>query len=398
MIYDFCVIGGGIVGLATALRLLECRPGASLVLVEKETDVATHQTGHNSGVVHAGVYYAPGSLKARLCTAGAEATKAFAARHGIPLEVCGKLIVATSPLELERMAALETRARQNGLEIHRLSAAELRAAEPGVAGVGALLVPATGIVDYRRISRTMAAEITRLGGEVRLGETVRAIAEGGDAVSIRTDRGGITARRMLACAGLQSDRIAAMAGLRIDHRIVPFRGEYYALDERLNGAVRHLIYPVPDPDMPFLGIHLTRMIDGRTTVGPNAALGLAREGYGRFSLDLRDIASMAGFPGLWRNLFSNLRHAGGELTNSLFRRAYLRQCRKYYPDLRLSDLKPYPAGIRAQAIMRNGAMVDDFLFLSSERMLHVCNAPSPAATSAMPIAETIVARLLEHGA
>jgi len=398
MIHDFCVIGGGIVGLATAMRLLQRRPGSSLVLIEKEDAVARHQTGHNSGVVHAGVYYAPGSLKAKLCVEGARATKDFAAEHGIALVECGKLIVATTADEVERMGRLHQRALQNGLDIHRLSQAELRAAEPGVAGLGALLVPATAITDYPAISRTMAGQITRAGGSIRLGETVTAIAEDGNGVEVRTDLGAVRARQLVVCAGLQSDRLAQMAGLRIDHRIVPFRGEYYALDPRLNGAVSHLIYPVPNPEVPFLGIHLTRMIDGRTTVGPNAALGFAREGYARFSLNLRDAASMLAFPGFWRTIGRNLRHAGGELRNSILRDYYLRECRKYYPDLRRSDLLPYPAGIRAQAVLRDGRLVEDFLFLATGRTLHVCNAPSPAATSAMPIAAMIVARLLGEAA
>jgi L-2-hydroxyglutarate oxidase len=394
MIHDFCVIGGGIVGLATALRLLEQRPGASLVLIEKEPAVATHQTGHNSGVIHAGVYYAPGSLKARLCTAGARATRDFAAQHGIPFDQCGKLIVATSPPEETRMAALHDRARQNGLEIHRLTAAELHSAEPGIAGTGALLVPSTAIIDYRLVSRKMAGEIARLGGEIRLTEQVTAITETIDAVEIRTRRDAVRARRLVVCGGLQSDRLARMAGLKIEHSIIPFRGEYYTLDARLDGAVKHLIYPVPNPEVPFLGIHLTKMIDGSTTVGPNATLGFAREGYPRLSINLRDVAAMVAFPGFWRTMRANLRHAGGEIRNSLFRSAYLRECRKYYPALQLSDLKPRPAGIRAQAVMRDGRMVEDFLFLSTDRMLHVCNAPSPAATSALPIASMIVTRLL----
>jgi L-2-hydroxyglutarate oxidase len=240
----------------------------------------------------------------------------------------------------------------------------------------------------------MADEILRLGGEIRLGERVTAIREGMDSVSVRTDKAEVTAKKLVVCAGLQSDRLAVMAGLKIDHRIVPFRGEYYVLDQRLNDAVKHLIYPVPDPDMPFLGIHLTRMIDRRTTVGPNATLGLSREGYPRLSMNLRDMGSMAAFPGFWRTMLSNLPYAGGELKNSLSRRVYLKQCQKYFPDLQLDDLQPYPAGIRAQAVMRDGSMVHDFLFLSTERMLHVCNAPSPAATSAMPIANDIVDRLL----
>lgn len=398
MIYDFCVVGGGIVGLASAMKLLERRPGASLVLIEKEDGLGRHQTGHNSGVIHSGIYYAPGSLKAELCKRGAEATKAFAFEHGIPFEVCGKHIVATGERELKRLDALFERAGQNGIEAERIDTAELRRREPNVTGIGAIFTPSTGIVDYPAMCRAMADAIRAAGGEIVLGGEVTAIAEAGERVTVRVGERSIDARRLLACAGLQSDRIARLAGMRVDHRIVPFRGEYFSLPARLNEVVRTLIYPVPDPDLPFLGIHLTRMIDGSVTVGPNAVLGFAREGYERLSVDMRDTADWTLFPGLWKTLGRNWRSAAVELRNSLWRGGYLAECRKYCPSLTLADLRPHPAGIRAQAVMRDGSLAHDFLFVGNERQLHVCNAPSPAATSALPIGEMIAGRLLGEAA
>jgi len=393
MAYDFCVIGGGIVGLATARELLLRHPGASLLLLEKEAGVARHQTGHNSGVIHAGVYYAPGSLKARLCRAGADATRDFCRRHAIPFADCGKLIVATDRTELGRLEALRARAAENGMAVTPLTAKALREAEPAVAGVGALHVHATGIVDYRLICRAMAEDLAAAGGEIRLGAAVTGIEEGDAGVRIRTADGTVTAGRLVACAGLQSDRLARVAGLATDFQIVPFRGEYYVLPPEKWGIVRHLIYPVPDPTLPFLGIHLTRMADGSVTVGPNAVLGFAREGYGRLSLDLADLREMAAFPGLWRTLRQHLASGAKEFRNSVWRAGYLAECRRYCPELTLSDLRPYPAGIRAQAVRRSGELVHDFLFLKSPRSLHVCNAPSPAATSAIPIAAMIAEHL-----
>ncbi|KQT87148.1 L-2-hydroxyglutarate oxidase [Aurantimonas sp. Leaf443] len=393
MIHDHCVVGGGIVGLATALRLLEARPGSGVVLLEKEDRLGAHQTGHNSGVIHAGLYYPPGSLKAELCRKGAEATKAFCAEHAIPFETCGKLVVATTPREVARMDALLERSRANGVAVRRIDGDELLRIEPNVTGLAALLVPSTGIVDYAAVCRAMGAQIARLGGEIRLRTRVTAIAETAGAVEVATEGGSLRARRLVACAGLQSDRLAALAGLAVDHRIVPFRGEYYRLAPRHDAVVRHLIYPVPDPDLPFLGIHLTRMIDGSVTVGPNAVVGLAREGYARLSVNLRDAAEIAAFPGFWRTLARYPGSAASELRNSLSKRAYLEACRKYCPALELSDLLPHPAGIRAQAVRRDGTLVHDFVFAQTERMLHVCNAPSPAATSALPIADAILARL-----
>ncbi|MCX5513298.1 L-2-hydroxyglutarate oxidase [Kaistia algarum] len=392
--YDYIVIGGGIVGLATLRALQRRRPQDRFLLLEKEVEVGSHQTGHNSGVIHAGIYYAPGSLKARLCREGAEATKAFCQTHGIPYDECGKLLVATSEQELARMGDLAVRAETNGIAIERISAGELAEREPNIAGRGALLAGSTAIVDYRRICRALAAEAEAKGATIALGRAALAIRETVDGIEVDTAEGSLKSRKLVACAGLQSDRIARMAGLETAHRIIPFRGEYYVLPEAKNDIVRHLIYPIPDPDLPFLGIHLTRMIDGRVTVGPNAVLGLAREGYAKSAVNWRDIADMVAFPGFWRVLGSNWRSGLTEMRNSLLRSGYLEQCRKYCPSLRVDDLKPYPAGIRAQAVLADGSLVHDFLFGGTDRMLHVLNAPSPAATSALPIGEMIADRIL----
>ncbi|KTC22835.1 hydroxyglutarate oxidase [Pseudomonas putida] len=394
MIYDYCIIGGGIVGLATAMALLKRQPGASLVILEKETTLARHQTGHNSGVIHAGIYYAPGSLKADLCKRGAQATKDFCDTHAIKYEVCGKLLVASNPLEVQRMQALYERSQQNGLKVERLDAAELRRREPNIVGLGGLFLDATGIVDYKQVCQAMAKVIQAAGGEICLDTRVAAIAESGDSVTISSEDRVWRARQLVACAGLQSDRLAALAGVRIDHQIIPFRGEYFRLPATKNQIVNHLIYPIPDPELPFLGVHLTRMIDGSVTVGPNAVLGLGRENYGKFSINWRDVAQYARFPGFWKTLWNNLGSGTTEMKNSLFKRGYLEQCRKYCPSLEVDDLLPYEAGIRAQAVMRDGTLVHDFLFAETPRMVHVCNAPSPAATSAIPIGEMIADRLL----
>ena len=393
MIYDYCIIGGGIVGLATAMALLERQPGASLLILEKENVLARHQTGHNSGVIHAGIYYTPGSLKADLCKRGAQATKDFCTEHGIRFEVCGKLLVASTPLEVERMHALYERSQQNGLKVERLDAQELQRREPNIVGLGGLFLDATGIVDYRQVCEAMARVIQKAGGEVQLQTTVRAIAETADKVTISSDDKVWSARQLVACAGLQSDRLAALAGVRIDHQIIPFRGEYFRLPAAKNAIVNHLIYPIPDPELPFLGVHLTRMIDGSVTVGPNAVLGLGRENYRKFSVNWRDVAEYATFPGFWKTIWNNLGSGTTEMKNSLFKRGYLEQCRKYCPSLEVADLLPYEAGIRAQAVMRDGTLVHDFLFAETPRMVHICNAPSPAATSAIPIGQMIAERI-----
>jgi (S)-2-hydroxyglutarate dehydrogenase len=389
MVLDYCVIGGGIVGLATAMELLRQRPGSSLVILEKESGLAQHQTGHNSGVIHAGIYYAPGSLKAELCRRGALATKSFCEEHGIAYEVCGKMLVATNSLEAERMDMLFERARKNNIDVERLDAEELKRREPNIVGVGALFVKSTGIVDYRLVAEAMGRVIRSSGGEIEFGIKVNCIEEKPNEVLIAAGERRWTAKRLVVCAGLNSDRLAKIAGCKIDHQIVPFRGEYYRLQASKSGIVRHLIYPIPDPDLPFLGIHLTRTIDGGVTVGPNAVLGFSREGYAKFSVNLKDVSEYCGFPGFWKTIAANLKSGLIEMRNSLSKRGYLKECQKYCPALTLEDLLAEKAGIRAQAVLRNGTLVHDFLFVETDRMLHVCNAPSPAATSAIPIGEMI---------
>ncbi|MDE1150531.1 MAG: L-2-hydroxyglutarate oxidase [Azospirillaceae bacterium] len=386
---DFCIVGGGIVGLATAYTLMERFPGCELVVLEQDDSLCRHQTGHNSGVIHAGVYYAPGSLKAMLCKAGAEATKAFCAENGIPVITCGKLLVATNPLELERMQALFGRARQNGIDCRLMGADELREAEPNIIGLGAIHVSATGIVDYKQVGAALAARITQGGGQVMRNARVTRIEETPGAVVVHSATGTHTARQLIACAGAQADRIVEAAGLETDFQIVPFRGEYFRLPAERAGLINALIYPIPDPDLPFLGIHLTRMIDGGITVGPNAVLSLARQRYPKFAVDVADVARMLAFPGFWRVIANNFRSGLTEMKNSLMIRGYLEACRKYCPSLTVDDLLPQEAGIRAQAVMRDGTLVHDFLLKKTARCIHVCNAPSPAATSALPIGAMI---------
>ena len=394
MIYDHCVIGGGIVGMASAMALLKKRPGSSVLVLEKENDLARHQTGHNSGVIHSGIYYEPGSLKAELSRRGAVATKEFAAEHGLPVKIQGKLLVATDKRDACRLDALVDRAAANRIEVRRISAAELKEMEPEVAGIAALLVPATGSVDYVGITRAMRDVVVQAGGQVELGQTVTGIEETGDQVVVRTEGTTWRARRLVVCGGLQADRLARMAGLTSAARIVPFRGEYYQLPAERSGIVEKLIYPVPDPALPFLGVHLTPMVDGRVTVGPNAVLGLAREGYRKGSVNGRDLRDIATFPGFWRLARTQVRTGAVEMRNSIFKRGYLAAARRYCPGLELSDLLPYEAGIRAQAVLRDGTMVHDFLMEETARSLHVLNAPSPAATSAIPIGEMIADRAL----
>jgi L-2-hydroxyglutarate oxidase len=383
--YRYCVIGAGIVGLSTAYHLLLAEPDASVVVLEGAASVAAHQTGHNSGVIHSGIYYEPGSLKATFCKAGERATKDFCAEHDIPFDECGKLIVATTAAELARMAALEDRAAVNGITCRRLSRGELVELEPNVTGLGALHLPRTGIVDYRRVARRLAELIQGAGGIVRTGQKVNAIAETSSGVHVRTASSTVACDRLIVCGGLQADRLAEMADVPIDVQIIPFRGEYFQLSSERAGFVQRLIYPVPDPELPFLGVHLSPTIAGGITVGPNAVLGLAREGYPKFSVDPRDVARMATFPGLWRVAKANARLGVKEVGNSLFKGRYLRECRKYASSLAATDLLPYEAGIRAQAVRRDGTLVHDFVIERTARMVHVLNSPSPAATAALPI-------------
>ena len=390
MIYDFIIIGAGIIGMSTALQLQRSFPGSSVLVLEKESGPACHQTGRNSGVIHAGVYYAPGSLKAQFCREGNIATKAFCAEQGIKFDVCGKLLVATNDLELERMAGLVTRCADNLIPIEVLTEQQLKAAEPNISGVGAVLVPSTGIVSYAAITRRMAELVGQKGGEVRFNSAVVKIAEQEDGVTVQTGSERFEGRFLVACAGLMADRVVALMGIRPEFKIIPFRGDYYQLSAQHNSIVRHLIYPIPDPELPFLGVHLTRMIDGTVTVGPNAVLAFKREGYGKFDFSLGDSLEMLTYPGLLRVLCRHFRASLVELKNSLYKGGYLQLVRRYCPSLTVEDLLDYPAGIRAQAITPDGQLVHDFLFASTRRALAVCNAPSPAATSAIPIGRHIV--------
>jgi len=390
MIYDFIIIGAGIIGMSTAWQLQRSFPGCSLLVLEKESGPAFHQTGRNSGVIHAGVYYAPGSLKAQFCREGNIATKAFCVEQGIPFEECGKLLVATNDLELERLAGLIARCADNRIPVEVLSSEQLNAAEPNISGVGAMLVPSTAIVSYAGITRRMVELVEAGGGEVRFTNNVVAIAEEPAKITVWTGKGRIEGRFLVACAGLMADRVVAMLGLSPEFKIIPFRGDYYQLQAQHNGIVNHLIYPVPDPELPFLGVHLTRMIDGSVTVGPNAVLAFKREGYGRFDFNLGDSLEMLTYPGLLKVLCRHFRVSLLELKNGLSREGYLELVRRYCPGLTVKDLLDYPSGIRAQAITPAGELVHDFLFASTSRALAVCNAPSPAATSAIPIGRHIV--------
>lgn len=392
---DYVVVGGGIVGVSTAWQLTNLYPGKTVVIVDKEDDMARHQTGHNSGVIHAGVYYKPGSLKAKMCKEGAVETIRFCEEHGLAYDQCGKMLVASTDLELSRLGDLFERCAQNGIEAERIGAEELVEREPHITGLGAIFVPATGITDYVAITRTMADMVKARGGDIRLSTQVTDIRETRDSVTVVTDKGEITASHVIVCAGLMADRLARMSGIEADFRIIPFRGEYYRLPATRNAIVNHLIYPIPDPELPFLGVHLTRMIDGSVTVGPNAVLGLAREGYTHTDINLRDLAEMFAFKGFWKVIAQNYASGATEFWNSISRKRYLKLCQKYCPELTVDDLLPNPNGVRAQAVFANGALAHDFIIENTARTIHVCNAPSPAATSAIPIGRFITSKAAE---
>lgn len=397
--YDYIVIGGGIVGVSTAWQLQSRFPDKSILLIEKETGFSRHQTGHNSGVIHAGVYYAPGSLKAEFCKAGVAATTEFCAKHNIPVENCGKLLVATSPQEVERMQALYERCHENGLDVELIDQNELQTREPNIVGLGAIFVSTTSIVSYRQVTEKMAEEFLDAGGAIELGAEVIGLVETTEKVLVSAMRGAESlayhGQFLVVCSGLMADRMTRMMGIETDFQIIPYRGEYYRLPAKYNDIVNHLIYPIPDPDLPFLGVHLTRMIDGSVTVGPNAVQGWKREGYGKINFNLRDVLDMVSFPGFWKVSAKHLKTGLIETKNSWWKQGYLKLVNKYCPQIKVEDLEPYPAGIRAQAVLKDGTLVHDFLFAESKRSLHVCNAPSPAATSAIPIGGYICDKIMQ---
>ncbi len=398
--YDYVIIGGGIVGISTAWQLKQRFPHKKIVLLEKESTYSSHQTGHNSGVIHAGVYYTPGSLKAKFCKEGARATITFCQKHNIPYDQCGKLLVATSDNEVTRMHALFERCKHNEIDVELLDSAQLKEREPNIIGQGAIYVKDTAIVNYAQVANQMLNEFLTIGGEAHTNQRVIRLREAFDKVLVDTDSSGINSqivgKFVVACGGLMADRLVKMMGIQAGFRIIPYRGEYYQLREEHNNIVNHLIYPIPDPALPFLGVHLTRMIDGSVTVGPNAVQGWKREGYGRVNVDLRDIVEMLVYPGFWKVSATHFRTGLQETINSLWKPGYLKEVQKYCPQLQLVDLLPYPAGIRAQAVMDDGSLMHDFLFAESKRSLHVCNAPSPAATSAIPIGDFICDKLAEQ--
>lgn len=389
----YVVVGGGIVGLATAHHLALRHPDARITVLEKENRVAAHQTGHNSGVLHAGVYYRPGSLKARLCRAGRRSMLDFCTAHEIAVDVCGKLIVATGADEVPRLAALHDRAVANGLAVRRLSPAEAREHEPEVACTAALHVAETGIVDFAAVCRVLAELLAKRGAHLRLGTEVRTVSRRSGTQVVHTSRGDVPADVLVNCAGLHADRVARRCGLAPPARIIPFRGEYYGLRPDRTQLVRGLIYPVPDPRFPFLGVHLTRGVDGGVHAGPNAVLALSRQGYTWGRIDLRDVADSAGYPGLWRLARRHPGYAVSELRRSLSKRLFTASLARLVPAISADDLVPAGAGVRAQAVRPDGTLVDDFLIVTRDRQVHVLNAPSPAATSAFEIARHIVAGL-----
>ena len=391
--YDFAVIGGGIVGLSTAWTLLRRYPGAGVVVLEKEETLARHQTGHNSGVIHSGVYYKPGSMKARFAREGGNRLVELCEEHGVAYEICGKVIVATEPEEIPRLRNIYERGIENGLAVEKIGPEELGELEPYATGLAALKVPSTGIVDFVGVAGAFARMIADEGGELRVGTEVTGISETGDRVELRTSGESILARVLINCAGLHSDRVAALAGVETGARIVPFRGEYYNLAPKSRHLVKNLIYPVPDPSFPFLGVHFTRKVQGGVETGPNAVLGLAREGYKKTDFRARDLAEVLSYPAFWRLASRNWRTGAGEVFRSLSKKAFVRGLRRLVPQVEEDDLVPVEAGVRAQALMKDGTLADDFLIVEGERSVHVLNAPSPAATACIPIGEAIVDRV-----
>ena len=400
--YDLVVIGAGIVGLATARAWQDARPDDRVLVLDKETTVAAHQSGHNSGVIHAGVYYPPGSRKAQLCASGRVELMAFCERHDIAWEQCGKVIVAVDDDEAARLATLAQRAEANGIEVNHLGPAALAEREPHATGVAAIHIPATAIVDFRAVCAALAGDIERAGGIVALGRPVIGVKRHGAEfiVSVGASPDGTPASEVVTgqvanCAGLASDRVTRAAGEVPAAAILPFRGEYAELVPGRRHLVRHLIYPVPDPRFPFLGAHLTRAIDGSVHAGPNAVLALSREGYRWRDVAVRDVASMAANPATWRLARRHWRTGMGEVVRSLSRARMAAALQRLVPEVRVEDLRPAGSGVRAQAIARDGQLLDDFVFGGDDGIVHVVNAPSPAATASLAIGRTIAARLLD---
>jgi L-2-hydroxyglutarate oxidase len=391
--FDCVVIGGGIVGLSVAWTLLKREPNIRIAVLEKEDGWARHQTGRNSGVIHSGIYYKPGSLKAKLCREGNRRLMEFCEVHGIRYESCGKVIVAATASELPLMENLYERGIANGLAAKKLSASEVKEIEPHVSCVAGIQVPSTGIVDFVGVCRKLAELIGTQGGELRLGTRVQGFRVNGSEGVLETSKDTLAARWVVNCAGLHSDRVAKLAGAEPGARIVPFRGEYYQLRPERRSLVRNLIYPVPDPNFPFLGVHFTRMIDGSVHAGPNAVLSLKREGYHRTSFNLRDFIDTMTYAGFWRLAAKHARSGLEEMHRSFSKKAFVRSLQKLIPEIREEDLLHGEAGVRAQALRPDGGLVDDFLIVHGPSAIHVCNAPSPAATASLEIGRVIAEQI-----
>lgn len=396
--FDYIVVGGGILGLSVAWTILEKRPGCRVAVLEKEDAWARHQTGRNSGVIHSGIYYKPGSLKAKLCREGNKRLLEFCREHDIRYDVCGKVIVATMPSEIPLMENLYARGLANGLTVKRLSASEVKEIEPHVYCLAGLHVPSTGIVDFVGVCRKLAELIEAQGGQLCLGTRVQGFHLKENGGVLETSKDTLAARWVINCAGLHSDRVAKLAGAEPGARIVPFRGEYYELRSDRRSLVQNLVYPVPDPNFPFLGVHFTRMIDGSVHAGPNAVLSLKREGYQRTSFDLRDFLDTMTYGGFWRLAAKHVRSGLAEIHRSFSKKAFVNSLQRLIPEVREEDLVPGESGVRAQALRPDGGLVDDFLIVSSSHAIHVCNAPSPAATASLEIGRIIADQIPELSA
>ncbi|MGK7878539.1 MAG: L-2-hydroxyglutarate oxidase [Crocosphaera sp.] len=393
--YDFAVIGGGIVGLSTAMMLGEKFPHASLVVIEKESKVAYHQTGHNSGVIHSGIYYKPGSFKAKFTRAGSQSMVEFCQKYDLPHEVCGKVIVATKEKELPLLDNLYKRGLENGLEVKKISPEEVKEKEPYVNCLAGIYVPTSGIADYKKVCEKYAEIIEQQGGEIKLNTKVLKIGNANKYKFLETSQGEIKAKFIINCGGLYSDRLAQLDGVNPQAKIVPFRGEYYQLTPEKRYLVKSLIYPVPNPEFPFLGVHFTKMVDGSIHAGPNAVLSLKREGYKKTDFDFKELAEVLAYPGFWRLATKHADEGIKEIIRSFSKAAFVNSLQQLIPEVTDNDVIPCEAGVRAQALKMDGKLVEDFLIIQDEQALHVCNAPSPAATASLEIGKYIVAQIPE---
>jgi (S)-2-hydroxyglutarate dehydrogenase len=393
--YDYAIVGGGIVGLASALHLGQRYPQAQILLLEKEREWASHQTGNNSGVIHSGIYYKPGSFKAKFCREGAQSMVQFCQEHDLPHEVCGKVIVATKPEELPLLENLYQRGLQNQLPVRKLSAEAVKDYEPHIQCLAGIHVASTGIANYRAVCLKYAELAALQGADLRLNVAVEGLTKTTEGYRIATSQGEFSARFVINCAGLFSDRIAQLTGAKPSAKIVPFRGEYYELVPEKRSLVKGLIYPVPNPNFPFLGVHFTRMIDGTVHAGPNAVLSLKREGYQKTDFNLRDAVETLTYPGFWKLAVKHSDQGLQEILRSIFKPLFVKSLQELIPEVQSDDLIPCHAGVRAQALQPDGKLVDDFLIVPDDQALHVCNAPSPAATSSLEIGKAIAAQVPE---